>query len=82
MTYFKYIVLSQIKSAADEKEVKSVVELSILRLKSRNINGHVIQRFIVAMDKILDAAKRAETSENVLQNVDTAIQLFRNLHRG
>ena len=79
MTYFKYSVLSLIKSAADEKEVESVVQLSILRLKSRNVNGH--QRFIVAMDKALGEAKLEEPSEKLWQNMDTAIRLFRNLHR-
>lgn len=81
MTYFKYSVLSQIKSAADEKAVEGVVELSISRLKSRNVNGHLIQRFIAAMDKTLDDAKLEEPSEKVLQNMDTAIRLFRNLQR-
>ena len=81
MTYFKYSVLSHIKSAVDEKEVESVVELSILRLKSRNVNGHLIQRFIVAMDKTLDEAKLEEPSQRVQQNVDTAIRLFRRLHQ-
>ena len=81
MTYFKYSVLSLIKSAADEKEVESVVQLSILRLKSRNVNGHLIQRFIVAMDNALGEAKLEEPSEKLWQNMDTAIRLFRNLHR-
>ena len=81
MTYFKYSVLNQIKSAVDEKEVESVVQLSLLRLKSRNVNGHLIQRFIVAMDKTLGEAKLEEPSEKVLQNMDTAIRFFRELHR-
>jgi hypothetical protein len=81
MTYFKYSVLNQIKSAVDEKEVESVVQLSLLRLKSRNVNGHLIQRFMVAMDKALGEAKLDDPSEEVSQNLDTAICLFRNLHR-
>jgi hypothetical protein len=48
MTYFKFTVLSQIKSAVDKKDVERVVERSIQRLKSSNVNGHLIQRFIVA----------------------------------
>lgn len=81
MTYFKYSVLSQIKSAGDEKEVERFVQLSVQRLKSRNVNGHLIQRFIVAMDKTLGEAKLEELSEKARQNLDTAIRLFRSLHR-
>ena len=81
MTYFKYSVLSQIKSAVDEKEVEGVVEGSIRRLQSRDVNGHLIQRFIVAMDKTLDETRLEELSESVQQNVDTAIRLFRKFHR-
>ena len=81
MTYFKHIVLRQIKSAKDDNEVQSVIELSMQRLKSRNINGHLIQRFIVAMDKTLDEAKREDPSERELRNVDTTIRFFRKLHR-
>ena len=79
MTYFKFTVLSQIKSALDEEEVERVVECSIQRLKSSNVNGHLIQRFIVAMDKALDETKLEEPSERVLQNLDTAIRFFRKL---
>jgi hypothetical protein len=57
MTYFKFTVLNQIKSAVDEEEVERVVERSIQRLRSSNVNGHLIQRFIVAMDKTLDETK-------------------------
>lgn len=80
MTYFKHSVLSQIKSPVDEREVESFVQLSVQRLKSRNVNGHLIQRFNVAMDKTLREAKPEEPSEKVWQNLDTAIRLFRNLH--
>ena len=81
MTYFKFTVLSQIKSALDEKEFECVVERSIQRLKSSNANGHLMRRFIVAMDKTLDETKLEESSESVLQNVDTAIRSFRKRHR-
>ena len=81
MIYFKFTVLNQIKSAVDEKEAEAVVERSIQRLKSNNVNGHLIRRFIVAMDKTLDETKLEEPSERVLQSVDTAIRSFRKLHR-
>jgi hypothetical protein len=81
MTYFKFTVLNQIKSAVDEKDVERVDARSIKRLMSSNVNGHLIQRFMVDMDKTQDEAKLEETSERVLQNVDTAIRFFRELHR-
>jgi hypothetical protein len=80
MTYFKHSVLSKIKSPVDEREVESFIQLSVQRLKYRNVNGHLIQRFNVAMDKTLREAKPEEPSEKVWQNLDTAIRLFGNLH--
>lgn len=81
MTHFKQIVLWQIQSASDEKEIGLVVDLSIERLKSKNVNGHIIQRFILSMDKVLCQAKVQDTSEKSGQNMDIAIGLFRKLQR-
>lgn len=81
MLHFRQTVLSQIKSASDEKEIESVIDHSIQRLKSKNINGHIIQRFILAMDKTLYQAKLEDTSEKTEQNMDIAIGMFRKLQR-
>lgn len=81
MIHFRQTVLHQIKSASDEKEVESVIDHSIQRLESKNVNGHIIQRFILAMDKTLYQAKQEAASEQVEQNMDTAIGLFRRLQR-
>jgi hypothetical protein len=81
MTHFKQLVLWQIQSASDEKEIELVVDLSIERLKSKNVNGHIIQRFILSMDKVLCQAKVQDTSEKAGQNMDIAIGLFRKLQR-
>lgn len=81
MVYFKLTVLRQITSASDEKEIQSVIDLSIQRLKSKNVNGHIIQRFILSMDKILNQAKIEGTSGKLKQNMEIAIGLFRKLQR-
>jgi hypothetical protein len=81
MTYFKQTVLWQIQSASDEKEIELAVDLSIERLKSKNVNGHIIQQFILSMDKVLCQAKVQGISEKAGQNMDIAIVLFRKLQR-
>lgn len=81
MLHFRQTVLSQIKSASDEKEIENIVDQSIRRLKARNINGHIIQRFILAMGKALDQVKLEDTSEKVEQNMNIAIGMFRKLQR-
>ena len=81
MIHFRQTVLRQIRSANDEKEVESVIEHSIQRLKSRNVNGHIIQRFILAMDKTLIDAKLEAASGQAEQNMHVAIGLFRRLQR-
>ena len=81
MLHFRQTVLSQIKSASDEKEIENVIDHSIHRLKSKNINGHIIQRFILAMDKTLYQAKLEDTSKKVEQNIDIAIGLFQKLQK-
>ena len=81
MTHFKQTVLWQIQSASGEKEIELVVDHSIERLKSKNVNGHIIQRFIQSMDKLLRQAKVQDTSGKAGQNMDIAIVLFRKLQR-
>lgn len=81
MVYFKQTVLRRITSAADESEIQNVIDQSIQRLKSNNVNGHIIQRFILSMDKILNQARLEGTSEKVEQNMGIAIDLFRKLQR-
>ena len=81
MLHFRQTILSQIKSASDEKEIEMVIDNSIQRLKSRNINGHIIQRFVLAMDRTLDQAKLEGLSEKAMHNMDIAIDLFKKLRR-
>jgi hypothetical protein len=81
MLHFRQTILQQIRSAPDEKEVERVIDNSIQRLKSRNVNGHIIQRLILAMDKTLYQAKLEAASDQMQQNMDIAIGLFRSRQR-
>lgn len=81
MLHFRQTILSQIKSASDEKEIERVIDNAIQRLKSKNINGHIIQRFVLAMDRMLDQAKLEGLSEKAMHNMDIAIGLFKKLRR-
>jgi hypothetical protein len=81
MIYFRQTVLDKIKSASNEKEIESLIEHSIQRLKSKNVNGHLIQRYIHAMGTTLYNAKLEHSSKNTQLNLDVAIILFRKLHR-
>jgi hypothetical protein len=57
MISFRQIVLAQIKSATDEKEVESVIGISIQKLKIKNVNGHIIQRYVLNMGSTLQLTK-------------------------
>ncbi|MBL0745727.1 hypothetical protein [Chryseolinea lacunae] len=81
MVDFRQRILSRIKSASNEEEVTDVIEQSIQRLKGRNVHGHIIQRFILGMSKVLSQARIEAISEREECNVDLAIDIFRQLHR-
>ncbi|MBL0739574.1 hypothetical protein [Chryseolinea lacunae] len=81
MLHFRQTILNQIKLASDENEIENVIDRSIQRLKSRNINGHIIQRFIIVMSKTLYQAKMEGMSEKAGQNMDIAIGMFQKLQR-
>ncbi|HEX5167661.1 MAG TPA: hypothetical protein VFW11_00705 [Cyclobacteriaceae bacterium] len=81
MVYFRQTVLDQIKSATNEKEIENVIDDSIERLKIKQVNGHIIQRFFLNMERNLDRAKTEEVSEKMKQNMDVAIDLFKKLQK-
>ena len=76
MMYFKQTVLNQIKSASSETDLEGVVSSSIQRLKIKNVNGHIIQRFILGMEQALHRERTEQLSIKVLKNMDLAIVLF------
>lgn len=79
--YFRQTILNQIKSAVNETEIKEVVDDSIHRLKIKNVNGHIIQRFIYGMGKDLHRERALQPSQKMLENIDRAMILFRELQR-
>lgn len=81
MLYFKQTILSQIKSAEDETEVEDVVNSSIERLKFKNVNGHIIQRYIAGMKTTLQHEKSSHQPMKAVKNMDFAIQVFTKLYK-
>lgn len=79
--YFRQTILNQIKSASDEKEVTELINDSIQRLKIKNVNGHIIQRYILCMGLSLDRERTETLSTNALKNMDLAIDIFRKLQK-
>jgi len=61
--YFRQVLLTKIKRASSEKESETVIDDSIQRLKTRNLNGHLIQRFIRVMSQTLRQAKMQDAPE-------------------
>ena len=82
MIYFKHIVLKQIKSATDENELKNVIRDSIQRLKTKNINGHLIHRFILSMNYTLHRESAKNATSKVQQNMELAIEHFKKISPG
>lgn len=81
MIYFRQTVISQIKSASNEKEINNVVNDSIKRLQIKNVNGHLIERFITSMAMALVRSKQEATADNIKHNFEFALELFRKMQR-
>jgi len=81
MIYYRQTILNQIKSASNEKEVEEAISQSIQRLKVKNVNSHIIQRFILNMGMTLHRERTEPVSLEALQNMDLAIGLFQKLHK-
>jgi len=81
MLYFRQILLNQIKIASSEKEIETLIDESLQRLKTKNLNGHLIQRFILSMSLALSQAKVQDASDDQEKNMDFALIVFRKLHK-
>ena len=79
MIYFRQTVLNQIKSASNEAELQDIVSDSIQRLKIKNVNGHIIQRFILGMERALDRERTEQLSAKAMKNMVHASDLFKRL---
>lgn len=81
MISFRQIVITRIKAAEGEKEIEEVIDSSIQSLKIKNVNGHIIQRFIMSMESSLLLARTEQVSEKGIHNMNFAITLFRGLQK-
>ena len=81
MISFRQSIINQIKGASDQAEVARIIEDSLLRLKIKKINGHIIQRFILGMGLALDRETTGIPSTKTLENINVAIHLFKKLHK-
>ncbi|NJM26949.1 MAG: hypothetical protein HC859_17240 [Bacteroidia bacterium] len=71
MIYYRQLVISRIKSAKNESEITDVIETSIGRLNSKNVNGHIIHRFLAGLCTGLGQSD--DLSEKERQNMDFAL---------
>jgi hypothetical protein len=81
MLHFRQIVLSQIMGASNQKEIEIVIDESIQRLRTKNLNGHLIQRFILSMRLALNQSKTQGASFVQEKNMDFALAIFHKLHK-
>lgn len=81
MTYYRQTILHQIKSASNEAEVEEVINNSIHRLKIKNVNGHIIQRFILGMGQVLHRERSDQLPAKTLENMGFAIDVFKRLQK-
>lgn len=81
MTYYRQTILHQIKSASNKAAVEEVINDSIERLKIKNVNGHIIQRFILSMGPVLHREISEQPSSKALENMGFAIDVFRRLQK-
>ncbi|HTJ50051.1 MAG TPA: hypothetical protein VL443_11390 [Cyclobacteriaceae bacterium] len=81
MLYLILITVEQIKSVLDECNVENVILESIGKMKIKNVNDHVIERFIDGMGLILKRERKQEISIKSLRNIDVALAFFENYKR-
>jgi len=81
MIYFRQTIISQIKLASSEREIEQVINDSLHRLKIKNVNGHIIQRFISSMGLALHRERIGRLSAKTLANMSFAIDLFKKLQK-
>ncbi len=77
--YFRQRIISQIKSASNESEIDVLIEDFLQRMKTKNINGHIIQRFIVCMGVDIDREKTENHPAGAMSNLSYAIDLLKKL---
>jgi len=81
MINFRQTIVNRIKSASDEREVEKVIDDSLTRLRIKNVNGHIIQRFISGMGLALHREIACTPPPKILENINLALNLYKKLQK-
>lgn len=81
MVYFNQMVIDEIITAANEQKVREIIDNSLSAYQGKNRNTFFVRMFLMNMTMDLEALNRHTLSSRAVENVDTAIQIFRTLHR-
>jgi hypothetical protein len=81
MKSLQLLTIGQIKSAANDSEIESVIQFSLEKLRTRNINAHFVKSYVSSMTTFLLAIRNEGFSPNSRQNVVKAIEIFRKINR-
>ncbi len=79
MVYYRQRIINQIKSASNTTEIDVLIEYFLQRMKMNNVNGHIIQRFILCMGVDIDREKTEKHSARAMSNLSYAIDLLKKL---
>lgn len=79
MLFFRRTVINEIMSSSNEGNVEGLIDSAVQKLKFKNVNGHVIQRFITGMERDLRHERAGDHTINTLRKVDLAIDHLKQL---
>lgn len=79
MVEFSEEVITEITSAGAERELRNIIDNSFIRLSSMNIYNK--ENYLINMIVSLQAKKAEHPSQDVLKNINNAIEIFREHRR-
>jgi hypothetical protein len=77
----KQLTIDQIRIAVTEKEIETVIENTLEKVKRKNVNGHIVRNYMSTMTTLLLNLKREPLDYTVKDNVNKAIEIYRKLNR-
>ncbi|MEK6782482.1 MAG: hypothetical protein AABY93_12300 [Bacteroidota bacterium] len=81
MTDLKQLTLDQIRLAANEIEVESVINEAFTKLQRKKVNALTVKEYQLNMTLSLLSLKRQPLTPKSNYNVNKAIEIFRKLNR-
>lgn len=82
MVYYSHTIISQIKAAANENELKNVINISIHDLQVKKMNGfNAKRRYMMNMMMALRYLKAEGLPLKEMNNINKAIEIFENLRK-